>query len=558
MQYLYVHPSHASASLYSPVTFCEYAPGALHVMPSEMPKRALDDDEDDDNSMMHTGVDVDPLFASFIELYEAMRGISSTGNLRMLQKALTGRREEVENAMQIMQGSMDKMQASVDRQLEAAVDRSERAGKAPRMNELPKGNAFEAVAALGPAETQMDTGDATAADPPAPDTGAAQYAEVDASDVTTDTGAAQHAGVDASDVTTDTGAAQHAGVDASDVTADTGAAQYAEVDASDVTADTGAAQYAEVDASDVTLSDDATDSEDERPAATPQPPSTQAPHATEQTVTADTQPPTAWNAEQTYSDLANESVKAVVQQLTGTSGYRMKRRKKIQEKMNDYNKHHSTHNLSISTEEPSLFKIASGVSFTTVQKRVRNYVTPRCRTLIVYATLQDLHGDLLENLPSFHKTSQFRVTVALERPPFALPWTTAEVAKAQQLRGVDNFARVDTDTPAQHLVVCTYQKALLADQPFDTKFTVSSRDMKSADDVELYLEPFYDVVLMDHRDGNDTESVDGILRQLKHYVGVQVVGVQQEASEARSSTPSTPPTAVAKAPTGDVGRVQDE
>ena len=165
MQYLYVHPSHASAPLYSPVTFCEYAAGALHVVPSEMPKRGIsdvDDDDDDGRPTAHAGVEIDDLFESFVEMYENMRGISSAKNLRILQTVLAEKREEVQKAIQTVQELMDKMQASVDRQVDAAEGRSDRAGKAPRLDDLP------GATARGPGQDQRHIADVTAAMPPEP------------------------------------------------------------------------------------------------------------------------------------------------------------------------------------------------------------------------------------------------------------------------------------------------------------------------------------------------------------------------------------------------------
>jgi hypothetical protein len=104
------------------VTFCEYAAGALHVVPSEMPKRGISDvdDDDDGTSTAHTGVEINNLFKSFVKMYENMHGISSATNLRILQAGMAEKRKEVQQAIQNVQELMDKMQASVDRQVEAA------------------------------------------------------------------------------------------------------------------------------------------------------------------------------------------------------------------------------------------------------------------------------------------------------------------------------------------------------------------------------------------------------------------------------------------------------
>ena len=199
MQYLYVHPSHASAPLYSPVTFCEYAAGALHVVPSEMPKRGISDVDDDDDGRptAHAGVEIDDLFEDFVEMYENMRGISSAKNLRILQTVLAEKREEVQQAIQTVQELMDKMQASVDRQVDAAEGRSDRAGKAPRLDDLP------GATARGPGQAQ-DTG-VTTTDTPQDAGTATTDTPQDAGAATTET--PQDTGVTTTDTPQDAGAA---------------------------------------------------------------------------------------------------------------------------------------------------------------------------------------------------------------------------------------------------------------------------------------------------------------------------------------------------------------
>lgn len=235
----------------------------------------------------------------------------------------------------------------------------------------------------------------------------------------------------------------------------------------------------------------------------------------------------------------------IAAQLTWKSGYREKRRHKIQRTMMDYASHIASHHKELPAGESSLFNIACKLANTTIEQRRAKELQAPCQILIVYDTLADLERDLEDNLPGFDKAgapgdSRFQVTMALEPLP-----VTGEYQQAWMEKGVDNFARFDAESPAGHRLVCTHQGVLdNVGSDVSMAFKVSRENMDFAQNVELYLQNFYDVVLIDRRHRTrkvkkPRKEIDTVAK-LKHYVDVDVVREPETHEMTTAAKPETP------------------
>ena len=249
------------------------------------------------------------------------------------------------------------------------------------------------------------------------------------------------------------------------------------------------------------------------------------------------------NKHKKYEDIAS--------QLVFRRGYRQKRREKIQRTQKDYASHNAAHYRQLPTDKSSLFKIACKLAKKTMNVQRANKMQTQCQILIVYNTLADLERDLNKNLPTFDKTvqqkpgtgdpeeNQFQVTVALEPLP-----VFDEYQKTWTEKGVDNFTRFDAESPTRHRLVCTHQGVLdKVGSEVAASFKVSKEQMHSADDVRLYLQNFYDLVLLDLRKktqrGKSARKEIDIVAMLKHYVEVGVVSEAQRQETMAAAKPES-------------------
>lgn len=241
----------------------------------------------------------------------------------------------------------------------------------------------------------------------------------------------------------------------------------------------------------------------------------------------------------------------IASHLVFKNGYRQKRRDKIQRTQQDYASHNAAHYKQLPTDNSSLFEIACKLAKKTMKvQRVKKMQT-QCQILIVYNTLADLERDLNKHLPTFDKTiqqtpgtgdpeeNQFQVTMALEPLP-----VFGKYQKTWTEKGVDNFARFDAESPALHRLVCTHQGVLNeVNSNVAASFKVSMKKMHNENDVRLYLQNFYDLVLLDLRqktqkDKSARKEIDTVA-MLKHYVEVRVASEAQRQETMAAAKPES-------------------